>query len=62
MIRRRYPSGDLGPCVEAEPVHDAADVAVVTGSFQSFLEALRGHEVITLQSTPAASAPVKEGQ
>jgi hypothetical protein len=27
---------------------------LVTGSFQPFLEALRGHEVITLQSTPAA--------
>jgi hypothetical protein len=29
---------------------------LVAGSFESFLEALRGHEVITLQSTPAASA------
>jgi hypothetical protein len=27
---------------------------VVTGSFQPFLEALRGHEVITLQSIPVA--------
>jgi hypothetical protein len=27
---------------------------LVTGSFQPFLEALRGHEVITLQSVPAA--------
>ena len=39
---------------------------LVTGSFQPFLEALRGHEVITLQSTPAAapasSTPVKESQ
>jgi hypothetical protein len=26
---------------------------LVTGSFQPLLEALRGHEVITLQSTPA---------
>jgi hypothetical protein len=34
---------------------------LVAGSFQSFLEALRGHEVITLQSTPTASARVKEG-
>jgi hypothetical protein len=25
---------------------------LVAGSFQPFLEALRGHEVITLQSTP----------
>jgi hypothetical protein len=37
---------------------------LVVGSFQPFLEALRGHEVITLQSTPAAapasSTPVKE--
>lgn len=39
---------------------------LVTGSFQPFLEALRGHEVITLQSTPTAApaspAPVKESQ
>ena len=39
---------------------------LVTGSFQPFLEALRGHEVITLQSTPveepASSTPVKESQ
>jgi hypothetical protein len=39
---------------------------LVTGSFQSFLEALRGHEVVTLQSTPvaeaASSTPVKESQ
>ena len=34
---------------------------LVAGSFQPFLEALRGHEVITLQSTPAASTRVKEG-
>jgi hypothetical protein len=27
---------------------------LVTGSFQPFLEALRGHEVVTLQSTPGA--------
>jgi hypothetical protein len=29
---------------------------LVAGSFQPFLEALRGHEVITLQSTPAVAA------
>ena len=37
---------------------------LVTGSFQPFLEALRGSEVSTLQSTPAlglASAPRTEG-
>jgi hypothetical protein len=34
---------------------------LVAGSFQPFLEALRGHEVITLQSTPAESTRVKEG-
>jgi hypothetical protein len=35
---------------------------LVTGSFQPFLEALRGHEVITLQSTPAAApaTPAKD--
>ena len=26
---------------------------LVAGSFQPFLEALRGHEIISLQSTPA---------
>ena len=31
---------------------------LVTGSFQPFLEALRGYEVITLQSTPAAAPPL----
>jgi hypothetical protein len=33
---------------------------LVTGSFQPFLEALRGHEVLTLKSTPvsqSASSP-----
>ena len=30
---------------------------LVSGSFQPFLEALRGHEVITLQSVPAAWPP-----
>jgi len=39
---------------------------LVTGSFQPFLEALRGHEVMSLQSTPtaapASSTPVKESQ
>jgi len=37
---------------------------LVTGSFQPFLEALRGHEVTTLQSTPVtepASHPRIEG-
>ncbi len=38
---------------------------LVAGSFQPFLEALRGHEVITLQSAPAvepsSSARVEEG-
>lgn len=34
---------------------------VVDGSFQPFLDALRGHEVLTLQSTPAASADTEEG-
>jgi hypothetical protein len=33
---------------------------LVAGSFQPFLEALRGHEVITLQSTQTASTRVKE--
>jgi hypothetical protein len=34
---------------------------LVDGSFQPFLDALRGHEVLTLQSTPAVSAHTKEG-
>jgi hypothetical protein len=29
---------------------------LVTGSFQPFLEALRGHEVITLESTPSTES------
>jgi len=29
---------------------------LVAGSFQPFLEALRGHEVLTLHATPAAAA------
>jgi len=33
----------------------------VDGSFQPFLDALRGHEVLVLQSSPAASAYPKEG-
>ena len=33
---------------------------LVTGNFQPFLEALRGHEVLTLQSTPTASTRVKD--
>jgi hypothetical protein len=35
---------------------------LVAGSFQPFLEALRGHEVITLQATPAlAASPRPDG-
>jgi len=30
---------------------------VVYGSFQPFLEALRGHEVTSLRSTPIAAGP-----
>ena len=33
---------------------------LIRGSFQPFLEALRGHEVITLQSAPASSTRGKE--
>ena len=29
---------------------------VICGSFQPFLEALRGHEVVTLKSTPHSSS------
>jgi hypothetical protein len=32
---------------------------LVAGSFQPFLEALRGHEVITLQSTSATAASTR---
>lgn len=34
---------------------------LVCGSFQPFLEALRGHEIISLESTPQRQA-VKESQ
>jgi hypothetical protein len=35
---------------------------LVTGSFQPFIEALRGHEVITLQSIPATWPQVPSPQ
>ena len=35
---------------------------VVTGSFQQFIEALRGFEVISLDSTPAPSLHIDGGQ
>ena len=35
---------------------------LVCGSFQPFLEALRGHEVISLTSTPAHYSTVEGGQ
>jgi hypothetical protein len=35
---------------------------VVSGSFQQFLEALRGHEVITFKSTPMPAPHVQGGQ
>jgi hypothetical protein len=35
---------------------------VVRGSFQPFLEALRGHEVVNLQSTSTHSAHLEGGQ
>jgi hypothetical protein len=35
---------------------------LVAGSFQPFLDALRGHEVLTLHSTPAvAASPQPDG-
>ncbi len=47
--------------VSEVPVDGQVVRCLVAGSFQPFLEALRGHEVITLQSTPAASPRRKEG-
>ena len=35
---------------------------LVSGSFQPFLEALRGHEVISLKSTPTHCSPFEGGQ
>jgi hypothetical protein len=35
---------------------------LVTGSFQPFLEALRGSEVTTLQSTPATLEPASSAR
>jgi hypothetical protein len=40
--------------VSAVEIHGSTVHCLVTGSFQPLLEALRGHEVITLQSTPTA--------
>jgi hypothetical protein len=34
---------------------------LVSGSFQPFLEALRGHEVISLKSTSAPGSPIEGG-
>jgi hypothetical protein len=34
---------------------------LVSGSFQPFLEALRGHEVISLKSTPAPGSLIEGG-
>jgi hypothetical protein len=52
------------PAAQIERASGVSDVerdgpivrCLVAGSFQPFLEALRGHEVITLQSTPAVAA------
>jgi hypothetical protein len=58
------------PVVQIERASGVSDVeragsivrCRVTGSFQPFLEALRGHEVVTLQSTPpAAASPRSDG-
>jgi hypothetical protein len=47
-------SGVSGVEVDGPVVH-----CVVAGSFQPFLEALRGAEVTTLQSTPVACSHVE---
>lgn len=49
----------LGPMERASgvsevQVHGRVLTCVVSGSFQPFLEALRGHEVVNLTSTPGA--------
>jgi hypothetical protein len=47
----------------SELVADGAVLrCVVTGSFQPFLEALHGHEVLMLQSTPQAKNQDERGQ
>jgi hypothetical protein len=43
-------------------VDGAALRCVVLGSFQPFLEALRGHEVISLTSTPAYPSEPSKGR
>ena len=51
------------PGVQVERASGVSDVevdgpslrCVVTGSFQPFLEALRGHEVLSLVSTPESA-------
>jgi hypothetical protein len=57
------------PAAQIERASGVSDVerdgpivrCLVAGSFQPFLEALRGHEVITLQSTPAVAASPQFG-
>lgn len=43
-------------------VQGSALRCLITGSFQPFLEALRGHEVINLSSTTAHSSRPEGGQ
>ena len=45
--------------VSAVDVDGSVVHCVVAGSFQPFLEAVRGSEVITLRSTPLSSRPIE---
>jgi hypothetical protein len=48
---------ERAPGVSDVEIHGSILRCLVCGSFQPFLEALRGHEVIGLSSTPPPPAP-----
>jgi hypothetical protein len=69
MLIRRVEVSFVGtpPARQVERASGVSDVAVegsslrciVCGSFQPFLEALRGHEVVSLTSMPATDRPFR---
>jgi hypothetical protein len=52
---------ELASGVSDVEVHGRTLRCIVCGSFQPFLEALRGHEVLSLDSIPAESAAQSPG-
>lgn len=58
------PIGQMQRASGVSDVKSASSIihCLVSGSFQPFLEALRGHEVINLKSTPMHDSPLEGGQ